>query len=48
MATNQFKLPGFGLPLNFIPYEKDEDRGDLFSNTLIGRDLSDGYAEYAL
>lgn len=46
---NRFTLPGFGLPLNFIP-SKEDDRGArvLFKNALNDNDLDSGSVQLRL
>ncbi|KAF8061697.1 hypothetical protein FPV67DRAFT_292644 [Lyophyllum atratum] len=47
-SVEPFKLPGFGLPFNFIPRKYNGDARDLFRNALHGQDLRDGAATLPL
>ncbi|KAF5383139.1 hypothetical protein D9615_005036 [Tricholomella constricta] len=47
MSDSRFSLPGFGLPLNFIPPEDGQDR-KLFRNALNEKDLEDGRVQLPL
>ncbi|GLB35536.1 putative protein of unknown function (DUF4246) [Lyophyllum shimeji] len=47
-SASRFRLPGFGLPLNFTPRLKDGDGRVLFRNALDGKDLLDGVAQLPL
>lgn len=51
MGLSRFELPGFGLPLNFIPAgtgEEDDDEDDLFPNALNSLHLKSGATQYVV
>ncbi|KAF8061696.1 hypothetical protein FPV67DRAFT_1509958 [Lyophyllum atratum] len=46
--SDTIKLPGFGLPFNFIPRKSNGDGRDLFRNALHSVELRDGTVEFPI